>query len=175
MDSATDEDLETALLRFRPVHPTPLPNKLWRWTLALTTGTNQELKEAFADLAAEGGTERVLVRRPRRGQGPLARQVEAKVFPDRVAEREAKGKGKKGGKGKGKGGGKKGAGKVNGDGGVAKAGGSAPAAASTGPVLPGEGAGMAVGAAMADGKEGMRGSYTGRDVSPPAASRARRG
>lgn len=179
---ATTKDLEALLLRFAPVFRDPKEGKPWRWSLKLATSASGVLREAVADLAANGGTDKAFVRRPRRGLGPKARRVEELLFPDRAQTRQEKGKGK-GGKGKGRGKGKKGGkgGKNDGDEGGTPA---APAAAAAPPMAAG-GAGAAVGAgpagaaaaeeaaAAAAGGQ-MRPTYTGRGASPARASAARR-
>jgi hypothetical protein len=117
----------------------------------LAQSASAELREAVSDLAADGGTAKILVRRPRRGMGPKARRVEELLFPDRAKAREEKGKGR----GKGKRGGKQQGG----------GGGGAPADA------PAAGVGAGAGAGVNSGD--VRQTYTGRNAAdvPPASRR----
>ena len=105
--SASDQSLKELVLKFASPHKKPLEGKVWRWTLQLSTSASGPLREAVADVAAEGGSSRVLVRRPLSRPGPMALALEALVYPERAANREnkgkAKGKGGKEGKGKGRG------------------------------------------------------------------------
>jgi hypothetical protein len=57
------------------------------------------MRTTIADLAADGGNAQVLVRRPSVQHGPLARQLEAMLYPN-DGDGKGKGKGKKKGKGK---------------------------------------------------------------------------
>jgi hypothetical protein len=180
---ASDEELSNLLLRFAPAFREPLPDRPWRWNLALSTSAGTTERGAVADLAAHGGNERVMVRRPRQNPGGLSLTVEKLVFPARADAREAKGKAKgkgKVGKGMGKGGGKGGKGKGD----KGRGGGAAadPADAAMGVYdapADGAGAGAQAGAGpLALVEPGaIRRTHTGRDAGEeePAAHRARLG
>jgi hypothetical protein len=151
LSEAKDADLGALLLRFRPLFRDPAPGKPWRFTLAIGQGAGKHEREAIADLANAGGSQEVLVRRPRQGLGKKAQDVEKRFFPERAEERERKGKSKgkgRGGKGKGRGG------------------------ANGGPTLPQDGdALMGTPAVDAAAAAGVRGTYAGRDADLPPTTR----
>jgi hypothetical protein len=154
LSEADNSALANLLLRFAPVFREPVEEKPWRFTLKLAPSAGADLREAVADLARDGGSEKLLVRRPRRGPGPKARRVEELCFPARAQARTEKGKGK-GRKGKGRGSGQDSGG---GTGTGVGAEGGAPAASAAG---------------EASGGAGIRTTYTGQQA-PPAAQRQRR-
>ena len=104
----SDQHLADSILRFKPKqakHDTPRDGKPWVWTLAPSFGATQNFREALADLAANGGNERLKVRRPQVFWGPAVR-----ALAEGVLGKDVKGKGK-GDKNDGKGKGKDGKGK----------------------------------------------------------------
>ena len=126
----TDERLKEILLGFSSMFKTPLPEKPWRFTLRINSSATTNSRSAIYDLAAHGGSDSVQIRRPFTRQGPLIKEIETAVAPDkaaaraqRVADSAAARKGAKGAKGKGKN-------KGPNPGGAAKATGAAAAAAA---------------------------------------------
>jgi hypothetical protein len=148
LTAASDSEIGNLVLSFKSRFATSVPETAWRWTLRLSTSADTELRGAVADAAAEGGKAGILIRRPRVQLGPLARELEELVAPERAQAREAKGGGKKGGK---KGGKNKGKGR--------------------GGVTPPTMVPPAVPKAGDNGGGEMRGTYTGREAENSAAKR----
>ena len=119
--NASDTDMGNLILRFKPhPHKNPLAGKPWRFVFAMSTSAPPDLREGVAALAAAGGDDRVIIRRPLARMGPLARELEEFVDPERAAKRradeEAKGRGRGRGRGAADGGGRGGRGAVDGGG-----------------------------------------------------------
>ena len=165
LSAASDKDLLELLLRFRPRHKEPIADRPWAWTATLALTARPTLREALADLAASGGNEAVLLRRPQIRMGPLATALANVVYPDGKGGGKGTGKGKGKGKppGKAQGGGAdggRGPGRGGGRGGKAPA----PALLAGDEDAPGSGSG---------GTVPMEASYTGDRLAPPPAKKAR--
>jgi hypothetical protein len=106
LDAASDSSLRELVLRFKSPFQNPLQARPWKFTLAVSTSASADLRGALGDLAASGGCENILVRRPLAIQGNMARQVEEWADPVRALNRANKGKDKGRGKGRGNGNGK---------------------------------------------------------------------
>ena len=103
LNAASETSLKELMLRFKSPFQNPLQARPWKFTLAVSTSASTDLRGALADMAAAGGCESVLVRRPLAVHGSMARQVEQWADPVRALNRANKGAEKGKGKGKGKG------------------------------------------------------------------------
>jgi hypothetical protein len=101
--TASDSSLKELVLRFKSPFQDPLQGRPWKFTLAVSTSASTELRGALADMAASGGCESILVRRPLAVHGAMARRVEEWVDPVRAANRANKGMEKGRGRGNGRG------------------------------------------------------------------------
>ena len=101
LNEMSNGTLKNCVLRFKGLHDSPLPGKPFKFTLAVSTSADMDFRAAIADLAAEGGSTTIMVRRPLTRLGPMAQRVEEQVYPGRAQERKGKAKGR--GKGKDKG------------------------------------------------------------------------
>ena len=96
----SDRTLEESVLKFRPKHNEPRPGWTWKFTLSLSFTATGPVRDAFADLAATGGSDKVQIRRPLQQLGPLVQEVAETFGIPGNKGKDSGGKGKGSGKGK---------------------------------------------------------------------------
>jgi hypothetical protein len=145
---ATASELKHADLRCKSPHDFPVEGKVWKFQLALSVSAGGELREALSDLAASGGSERVLARHPQAYLGPVCEEIAERIGKGKGVKGKKGGKdGKKGKPGKGAKNAKNGNGKGCGGGGAALPRPPAAPAATVSGVSSGSGAGNSAGTA----------------------------